>query len=166
MSDLQSAVEAGKAAGKLALYFGCWEGTGHYLHRPNGGKLWHANLDLPGFPWSDSLMDGGLLRNGRRPDRYDGKVFWTCGGLQFWYAFYWWDNSVDHRGASNSGFYVRGFGWPEADEAFDYAKAMFPKVVSRQMHALILQDPRPQHSNKGERHDYRSRPLRPARHSD
>ena len=143
MNDLQSAIDAGKAEGKLALYFGCWERAGHYLHRPSGLTIWHAQRELLGFPWSDSLMDSGLLKNGRRPDRYDGKVFWTCGGLSFWYAFYWWDNSIDERGASNSGFYVRGFGWPEAQSAFDYACGEFPKVVARQKHALILQNPKP-----------------------
>lgn len=85
-------------------------------------------------------MDGGLLKNGKRRDVYDGKVFWTCGGLEFWYAFFWWDNSVDRRGASNSGFYVRGFGWPEATAAFEYACEQFPQVVGRQRQPLVLQD--------------------------
>ncbi len=88
-------------------------------------------------------MDAGLLKNGKRPDVCDGKVFWTCGGTTLWYAFFWWDRSVDRRGACNSGFYVRGFGWPEAQAAFDYACAEFPNVVARQRHPLILQDPKP-----------------------
>lgn len=141
MSRLQDAIETGQALGKLALYFGCWQRPGHYLHRRGGRTIWDAKRDLPGFPWSDGLMDSGLLKNGKRRDIYDGKVFWTCGGSAFWYAFFWWDNSVDERGASNSGFYVRGFGWPEAQSAFDYACAEFPEVVSRQMHPLILQNP-------------------------
>ena len=142
MSDrLQAAVERGRTAGKLALYFGCWGQPGHFLHEPSGRKVWSAIQDLPDLPWSDSLMDSGLLKNGKRRDIYDGKVFWTCGGVAFWYAFFWWDNSVDRRGASNSGFYVRGFGWPEAQAAFDYACAQFPRVVSRQAHALVLQEP-------------------------
>ncbi len=86
-------------------------------------------------------MDTGLLRNGKVPDVPDGRVFWTCGGNKaFWYAFYWWDRSVDTRGACNSGFYVRGFGWPEAQSAFAYACAQFPHVVERQKYALVLQD--------------------------
>ncbi|TGQ95423.1 hypothetical protein EN851_07855 [Mesorhizobium sp. M8A.F.Ca.ET.208.01.1.1] len=143
MGNLQAAINAGQAAGKLALYFGCWERAGHFLHLPNGRTIYGEERQVPEIPWSVGLMDGGLLKNGKRPDVYDGKVFWTCGGLQFWYAFYWWDNSVDRRGASNSGFYVRGFGWPEAQSAFDYACAEFPKVVSRQTHALILQNATP-----------------------
>lgn len=143
MGRLQSAVEAGQALGKLALYFGCWDRPGHYLHRPNGEALHDAQRALPGFPWTAALMDTGLLDNGGRPDVYDGKVFWTCGGSPFWYAFYWWDRSVDRRGNSNSGFYVRGFGWPEAQAAFDYACTQFPKVVSRQARPLILQNPEP-----------------------
>lgn len=140
---LTEAIEAGKAAGKIALYFGCWREVGHYLHRENGSKIWEPKRDLPGFPWSSALLDSGLLKNGKRPDRYDGKVFWTCGGHPFWYAFYWWDQSVDRRGMSNSGFYVRGFGWPEAQDAFDFAVAAFPHVVKRQHFPLVLQNPTP-----------------------
>lgn len=140
---LAAAIEAGREQGKLALYFGCLGGLGHYLHRPGGRRLWQPDPDLKGFPWSDALMDTGLLKNGKRPDRYDGKVYWTAGGLSFWYAFFWWDNSVDKRGASNSGFYVRGFGWPEAREAFDYACKAFPQVVARQVQPLQLQEPLP-----------------------
>jgi hypothetical protein len=143
MSRLQAAIEAGQAQGKLALYFGAWDRPGHYLHRPGGVKLWSPERDEPSLPWTAPLMDCGLLRNGRHADTCDGKVFWTCGGLSFWYAFFWWDRSGDPRGASNSGFYVRGFGWPEAPAAFDYACAQFPKIVSRQKHPLVLQESRP-----------------------
>ncbi|TGQ69532.1 hypothetical protein EN829_014955 [Mesorhizobium sp. M00.F.Ca.ET.186.01.1.1] len=143
MANLQSAIKAGQALGKLALYFGCLE-SGHFLHRPGGRTIYRPELDLPDLPWSDALMDTGLLKNGNRPDVCDGKVFWTCGGAgAFWYAFYWWDRSGDGRGNSNSGFYVRGFGWPEAQAAFDYACAEFQEVVSRQRHALLLQNPKP-----------------------
>lgn len=143
MSRLQAAVEAGQALGKLALYFGCWNDLGHFLHRSDGRTVWEGR-EFQDLPWSVGLMDTGLLKNGKRPDVYDGKVFWTCGGAKaLWYAFYWWDRSVDRRGASNSGLYVRGFGWPEAQAAFDYACTQFPKIVSRQAHPLILQNPEP-----------------------
>lgn len=140
MGDLQAAIAHGRDLGKLALYFGCWERAGHYLHLPGGHTLWDKPKDLP---WRDEHLDGGLLKNGKRPDVYDGKVVWTCGGKALWYAFFWWDNSVDRRGASNSGFYVRGFGWPEPQEAFDYACAAFPTVVARQKRPLVLQNPHP-----------------------
>lgn len=130
-------------AGKLALYFGCWDRVGHYLHHQDGKTIYDPKVQLAGFPWSVGLLDGGLLNNGKRADICDGKVFWTCGGSTFWYAFFWWDRSVDGRGASNSGFYVRGFGWPEARWAFDYACAAFPKVVARQKQPLALQAPTP-----------------------
>lgn len=138
---LEAAIRKGREQGKLALYFGCLDRIGHYLHLPNGQTVWNRDKRVGDIPWNDGLMDAGLLKNGKRPDRYDGKVYWTCGGLSFWYAFYWWDRSVDKRGASNSGFYVRGFGWPEAQEAFDYACATFPTVVARQAHSLTLQEP-------------------------
>jgi hypothetical protein len=143
VSRLQKAIEAGKREGKLALYFGCLHDVGHYLHVCGKGKTLDPQRDLPSIPWSIGLMDGGLLRNGKRADVYDGKVYWTCGGLAFWYAFFWWDRSIDSRGASNSGFYVRGFGWPEAQEAFDFACQQYPQVVARQKHPLVLQQPMP-----------------------
>lgn len=142
LTRLEAAVARSKEAGPLALYFGCWDQPGHYLHRPNGGRMWDPEPSLQ-LPWNTGHMDGGLLKNGKRADKPDGRVWWTCGGLTFWYAFFWWDRSGDARGASNSGFYVRGFGWPETREAFDYACSAFPHVVDRQKHPLVLQDPRP-----------------------
>lgn len=141
-SKLRDAEAKGRAEGKLALYFGCWDTTGHYLHGPGGRDMWDAKRNLPGFPWSEAHIDTGLLENGRHPDVYDGKVFSTCGGLSFWWAFIWWDNSIDRRGASNSGFYVRGFDHAERDAAFAYACEQFPKIVARQKHPLILQEAR------------------------
>lgn len=138
--NLAKAIENGKGLGKLTLYFGCWDRPGHFLHDPRGLKLWEREFPT-GFPWDFGLMDGGLLRNGKVPDSPDGRVFWTCGGATaFWYAFYWWDRSVDKRGACNSGLYVRGFGWPEEHEAFAYACAQFPRVIARQKFPLVLQD--------------------------
>lgn len=140
MTSLDEAVEAGKSLGKMALYFGCWRDSGHFLHSTN--RLGRLNPEhfSPDIPWGIGLMDGGLLKNGKIPDRPDGKVYWTCGGKDaFWYAFYWWDRSVDKRGACNSGFYVRGFGYPEPQEAFDYGCSQFPHVVERQKFPLALQ---------------------------
>lgn len=133
---------------KRALYFGCRGANeaGHYLQE--GHKtLW--NIIPPECPWDLKLMDSGLLKNGRRPDVEDGKVWWTCGGrADLWYAFFWWDNSGDSRDGSNSGFYVRGF-TPEvrtpetaretAALAFRYACESYPWVIARQRHPLVLQ---------------------------
>lgn len=137
---LQTAIDEGRKLGKMALYFGCWEQAGHYLHDVHGTNIWRKNKPAD-LPWGDELMDTGLLKNGKVPDVPDGRVHWTCGGDKaFWYAFYWWDRSVDTRGACNSGFYVRGFGWPEAQAAFDYACSRFPFVVKRQKYHLVLQN--------------------------
>lgn len=122
---------------KMALYFGCRDEPGHYL-QSGRETLWDTD-GLPGFPWTMGHMDGGLLKNGKHPDVYDGKVFWTCGGTPLWLAFVWWDNSVDRRGASNSGFYVRGFDVAGRQEALDYACAVYPKVIARQRQPLVLQ---------------------------
>jgi len=150
MSDLAAAIEAGKKLGKFSLYFGCWNQAGHFLHDISG----HHIYDIPeDFPWTETLMDTGLLKNGKVMDVPTGEVYWTCGGNKaFWYAFYWWDSSVDTRGACNSGFYVRGFGWPEAQAAFDYACTQFPHVVKRQKYSLVLQREAKQKYETGYRH--------------
>lgn len=136
---LQSSIKHGIALGKKALYFGCWRDKGHFLHDTSGFHVYSSRItDLP---WDDCLMDTGLLNNGKIPDVPTGKVYWTCGGSAFWYAFYWWDRSVDTRGACNSGFYVRGFDYPDAQNAFDYACTQFPRVVERQKFPLVLQNP-------------------------
>lgn len=128
------------APDKTALYFGCWDRPGHFLHEKSGAHVYRQDQQYPSLFWTPPLMDSGLLRNGEVPDLPDGRVFWTCGGnIEFWYAFYWWDRSVDKRGACNSGFYVRGFGWPQAEDAFAFACAEFPRVVQRQIYPLVLQ---------------------------
>lgn len=137
--ELQASVVAGCLLGKKSYYFGCWKHAGHHLHDPFGRRTYESNHPKD-IPWDLWLMDATLLQNGKIPDIPDGKVYWTCGGKDgFWYAFYWWDRSVDTRGNANSGFYVRGFGYPEAQDAFDYACTQFPNVVRRQIHPLALQ---------------------------
>jgi hypothetical protein len=139
MSALVDAIAAGKALGKKALYFGCWDSPGHFLHDV-GGRTIHSHNRPSDLPWDIYQMDATFLKNGKVPDEPTGKVYWTCGGKgAFWYAFYWWDRSVDKRGACNSGLYVRGFGYPEMQEAFNWACSQFPYVVNRQEHPLVLQ---------------------------
>ena len=128
---------------KQALYFGCFD-SGHYLHSGQGRRTIDGKRDIPGFPWSMGDLDTGLLKNGKRLDIYDGRVFWTCGGSgDFWYAFFWWDRSGDARGNSCSGFYVRGFDWPMIQQAFDFACVEWPTVIGRQKRTLVLQSPFP-----------------------
>lgn len=125
---------------KRALYFGCRgaRSPGHFLQE--GRRSIYSPPES--CPWGLGLMDSGLLKNGKRPDVEDGKVFWTCGGAHsFWYAFYWWDNSGDDRNGSNSGLYVEGFGWPAPVEAFEYGCAQYPEVIARQHVPLVLQEP-------------------------
>lgn len=125
------------AAEPMALYFGCLGGPGHFLHGTGGRTLYDG--DVPGLPWDGPLMDTGLLKNRRVPDVPDGRVHWTGGGRQeFWFAFFWWDRSVDKRGACNSGFYVRGFSHDQPAEAFRFACEQWPEVVARQLHPLTL----------------------------
>jgi hypothetical protein len=124
---------------KRALYFGCRGANelGHYLQE--GRKTIY--YPPPGLPWTLGHLDGGLLNNGKHPDVYDGKVWWTYGGEPLWFVFIWWDNSGDRRGASNSAFCVQGFDHRQAPEAFACACSVYPEVVARQWHPLVLQLP-------------------------
>lgn len=132
-------------ASKRALYFGCHRRLGHFLYDTDRRSCWPEHI--AGFPWTIGDLDTGLLKNGRHPDCYDGKVFWTCGGNPLWIALFWWDNSVDTRGASNSGFYVEGFGHQpdnicdavDAGNALKYAASVWPEVIARQRQPLVLQ---------------------------
>lgn len=136
---------------RRALYFGCLGRVGHYLHIEQY-KSTTDSSEISGFPWEIGLVNSGLLKNGKRPDVYDGRVWWTCGGMDnLWFAFVWWDNSIDKRGASNSGFYVETELTREwhlsrellvdkfLDPAFTYACAQWPEVVARQRFPLELQ---------------------------
>lgn len=131
-------------ADKLVYYFGYVPGHGHGLRAPGQERRSFRDQELKdvGFPWDQNWIDGSLLKNGKVPDQPDGRVFWTGGGKpNFWFAFYWWDRSGDKRGASNTGLYVRGFEpkREQAPEAFKYACEVWPDVVKRQHHPLVLQ---------------------------
>lgn len=40
---LETAIDEDRKMGKLALYFGCWDQPGHYLHGPGGANaFWYA----------------------------------------------------------------------------------------------------------------------------
>lgn len=125
----------------LALYFGDRRDSGHFLHNLAGRTTLDPDKWYAEFPWSITLLDTGLLKNGRVPDCPNGRVYWTCGGAAaLWYAFTWWDRSGDARPGSNSGFYVRGFGVDQAREAFAFSCRCWPDIVQRQRHALVLVD--------------------------
>jgi len=123
---------------KRALYFGVLRTTGHYLWLDEHSSTLSPESKVPGFPWEMWLLDGTLLKNREVPDIEDGRVHWTAGGTPLWIAFFWWDNSVDARPRSNSGFYVQGFSHHDRAAAFAYACEQWPSVVARQRFPLVL----------------------------
>lgn len=125
------------ARNKRSLYFGQRSDGGHFLQYSSSRTL-YQDRDSTGFPWSHKLLDAGLLKNGKVPDLPDGRVFWTCGGVPLWLAFFWWDRSGDSRPGSNSGFYVQGFSPNQRQAALDFACSQWPIVVSRQRFPLVL----------------------------
>lgn len=128
-----------------AFHFGYLAGHGHCLQDAGGWclSLRNPKKSISDFPWTDGLLDAGLLKNGNITDQIDGRVYWTCGGkLRHWFAFYWWDRSGDRRPNSNSGFYVVGFDRGHRSSAFNFACAAFPKIVQRQTFPLCLSSDR------------------------
>lgn len=114
------------------LYFGCWNGPGHFLWLPRGI---HASREVQDrLPWDN--IDGALqpaIRGGPRgaynimQPEPQGKAAlhrkkgWTC------IAF--WDRSADKRDGSNSNFFVRGtFAF---EEMVRITKAHFPPIWDR-----------------------------------
>lgn len=130
---------------KAAYYFGLRDdASGHFLHTVGQGSTLEPRRLM--LPWTIRHLDGGLLEAREVPDEPDGRVFWTCArdatstdAMAMLYAFVWWDRSGDERGASNSGFCVRGFRWSEHEDAFSFACEMWPKIVARQHFPLVLQ---------------------------
>lgn len=122
---------------KLVLHYGYLPGGGHVLQRADGVLVDPG--EAARLPWAEALLDGGLLVNRRVHDAPDGRVFWTAGGRPHWYAFFWWDRSGDPRGGSNSAFLVRGFDHDRQILAFNHACRVWPHVVARQRHPLVLQ---------------------------
>lgn len=127
---------------RRAFYSGCLGRLGHYFWLDSQHCCLHESeimLAIPDFisVWARQ-WDGGLLKNSRRPDRYDGKVY-AVPAKGPWLALVWWDNSVDGRGGSNSGFYVSGFEWEKRQAALEFAMERWPGVVKRQRQPLVLQ---------------------------
>lgn len=126
---------------RRAYYFGVRDRNhlGHFLHDEDMRTVYDPRKTGMPSVWTLGLMDGGFLKNGKVPDRDTGEVYWTCGGRDdLWFAFFWWDNGGDHRGASNSGLYVSGFVSGQHREAFEYATSRFPEIIKRQKHPLVL----------------------------
>lgn len=119
-------------------YFGCLDQAGHFL-RGTSSKINYYENDLP---WKQ--IDGGLLASMDEPDEATGRVRAVLGkrGERWWWAFVWWDRSVDRRGGSNSGLYVSGFGPDDRDAAFAHACEKWPAVVGRQLYPLKIAEPR------------------------
>lgn len=126
-----------------SYYTGTLGGHGHYFWQNAHASHLYAREIMHTVPdfiecWA-KMWDGGLLKNGRRPDRYDGKVF-AVPAKGPWIAFVWWDNSIDERPGSNSGFYVFGFDWEDRDKALAFAMGQWPEVVARQRQPLQLEN--------------------------
>ena len=125
-----------------AFYFGCRGALtpGHYLQGADGRTIHWIDRDAAFIPESwRRLIDGGLLSNGKVPDRETGVCSCVPARPQ-WIAFVWWDRSGDERPGSNSGFYVEGFDYKDRVAALIFAQEQFPGVIARQRFPLVIRD--------------------------
>lgn len=108
------------------FYFGCWGRPGHYLFAPNGQHVYeHTHALPPDFPVKVCTLDGGLLGYPQR--EVEGEAVLTL--IRNWTIISFWDRTVDHRGACNSNFVMRGrllF-----DQAIEVAKSQYPTIFAR-----------------------------------
>lgn len=95
--DYAAALSRGEAQLPDALYFGCWDRTGHRFHRPNGSMPWYHEVN-DALPW-DGSVDGGIAKVGSQPQ---GTAY--LNQRDGWTALVVADRTVDHRGGSHSTF--------------------------------------------------------------
>ena len=99
------------------LYFGCWDGVGHYLWNPGGRRIHPSLHELFGS------LDGKFCPTKDR----EGDACLTHTSDKTILAF--WDRSVDSRPGSNSVFVLPGH--LTFDQAVHEAKMVFPGIWNR-----------------------------------
>lgn len=122
MADLLPKWMAERAGAEITrvLYFGCIGGAGHYLHDDRTRR--HFRRDAQGQPWD--AIDGSLCPPG---PQLEGRAL--VHHRDGWTALAFWDRSVDHRGNSNSAFFIDAtVDFPDALQA---AKDAWPEVFAR-----------------------------------
>lgn len=105
-------------------YFGCWHESGHYFHDQYMRHYWRDVSELLPESWRNRY-DGGLLPKGRSQEEGRAIILHEDG----WTALSFWDRSVDHRGNSNSTFYLRHV--LDFMPMLELCKLTFPQVFER-----------------------------------
>ena len=109
------------------FYFGCIEGTGHYLWAASGARLHHeSHPDFPAdFPVQIHALDGGLMPPKQPPPQERAFLAHING----WTIISFTDCSVDKRPGSHSAFIVRGI--MNLTPVLDIARQAFPRIFAR-----------------------------------
>jgi hypothetical protein len=118
----------GRPRGRPMWYFGCGpeNEAGHYLHKPNGTKVWATRGDADPDHFMQKL-DGVLAPLSSRKGYV--ATFSTLGPLHR-SALSWWDYSADSRGGCNSIVFADGMDWT-AEGLLAEAQARMPWVFAR-----------------------------------
>lgn len=104
---------------RTPMYFGCHKTVGHYLIGPNGQKFGRDKYNF----WAERL-DGVLP-----PQDTQEQGLATLSSIHGYSIISFWDRSVDHRGQSNSNFFMPGD--ETFNEALELSKAWFPEIFER-----------------------------------
>lgn len=105
-------------------YYGCREGTGHYLWDDQGRRLFDHNVPND-FPVKSYALDSGFLP----PQQPETQGVASLVHVEGWTILAFWDRSVDTRHGSNSSFVLPGT--LTFEEAKELSMLKFPWVWSR-----------------------------------
>lgn len=115
---------------KQLFYFGCMNGPGHYWHSITNcvddrhvARVLGINYQIVKF-FDATFAPPKMLEN-----QYTANLLGPISIVA------WWDNSVDPRPNSNSGFIGKGYNGP--NELLADAADLFQVVIKRQRAALI-----------------------------
>lgn len=119
-----------------AYYFGCWNGPGHFLHKPGGDRAVEREARLPWSNIDGRLCPGGDREACGRPVAFEVEGRAALHHLDGWTALAFWDRSVDHRFHSNSVFFVEGT--TSAEDVLRVARERFPEILRRLTFAITV----------------------------
>lgn len=100
-------------------YFGCWDSFGHFLHAPDGRRLWHG-----AGPFHNDL-DSEYAPKGGVQNEYVSEITHKGG----WTVLAMWDRSFDTRPGSNAAFVAEGT--HTSEDMWNAARQFFPTITAR-----------------------------------
>jgi hypothetical protein len=107
------------------LYFGCWNGAGHFLHTSDGRSVYPDRARMLGCPFTAGQLDGLFTPRNADQKEEDTELVHVHG----WTVLAMWDRSVDNRPGSNAAFLMPGM--YDRDLMWTAAERIYPQIVRR-----------------------------------